>query len=277
MASKQMIGNTTKRNFSSGSGFSTGMTGKQMFGMGLGTVALSGLTYMSYLGHKMRMNATPEQRLQLFHPEVQKRLRHTMGYFTAGILGTGFLMSAMRNSAFVMNYGLGLTIGSFGLLFGMMFTNYQSNPSLKAALYAGFVGCTAASLTPMIHAYGTAVLFDAALCTGATMGGLGMVAWNAPSEQFLQMGGALSLGLGCLLGVGLLQMFYPYSAALYNINMYGGIALFSMFVLYDTQKIMMKAKQQAQFDPVQNALSIYLDAINLFVRFAAIMGNGKKK
>lgn len=40
---------------------------------------------------------------------------------------------------------------------------------------------------------------------------------------------------------------------------------------------MMKAKQQAQFDPVQNALSIYLDAINLFVRFAAIMGNGKKK
>ena len=200
-----------------------------------------------------------------------------MGYFTGGILGTGFLMAAMRNSAFVMNYGLGMSLASIGLIFGMMFTDYQTNPTLKSMLYASFVGCTAATLTPMIHAYGSAVLFDAALCTGATMGGLGMVAWNAPSEQFLKMGGALSLGLGALLGVGLLQMFYPYSAALYNINMYGGIALFSMFVLYDTQKIMMKAKQQKHFDPVQNAMSIYLDAINLFVRFAAIMGQGKKK
>ena len=60
MASKQMFGKTTKRNFSSGPGVSTGMTGKQMFGAGLGTVAITGLTYMSYLGHQMRMNATPE-------------------------------------------------------------------------------------------------------------------------------------------------------------------------------------------------------------------------
>ena len=58
-ASKQIFGKTTKRNFSSGSG-STTFTGKQMFGAGLGTVALTGLTYMSYLGHQMRINATPE-------------------------------------------------------------------------------------------------------------------------------------------------------------------------------------------------------------------------
>ena len=99
---------------------------------------------------------------------------------------------------------------------------------------AGFVGTMGASLVPMIHAYGTAVLFDAALATGVTMGGLSAVAWNAPSEQFLKWGGPLALGLGGMLGVSLLSMFFPNSKALWSIYMYGGLFLFSAYVLYDT-------------------------------------------
>lgn len=167
-----------------------------------------------------------------------------MGFFSGGILGTGLLMAAMRNSAFAMSpaAGFGAMIGSFGLIFAMMFTNYQSNPTLKAMMYSGFVACTATSMVPMIHAYGGAILFDAALCTGATMGGLGMVAWNAPSEQFLWMGAPLYLGLGLLCGVSLLQMFNPMSRALWSFQMYGGIAVFSGFTLMDTQKIIYRAK-----------------------------------
>lgn len=108
------------------------------------------------------------------------------------------------------------------------------------------------------------------------MGGLGAVAWNAPSEQFLMMGGALACGLGGLLGVSLISMFYPASPALWSIQMYGGIGLFSLFTLYDTQMMLHRAKTQKQYDPIRSAVSIYLDAVNLFVRFAAIMGNRKR-
>jgi FtsH-binding integral membrane protein len=46
--------------------------------------------------------------------------------------------------------------------------------------------------------------------------------------------------------------------------MYGGVALFSLFVLYDTQKLIHCAKTKATFDPINESLGLYLDAINLF-------------
>jgi FtsH-binding integral membrane protein len=200
-----------------------------------------------------------------------------MGYFTGSILATGGLMSVMRNSSMGMAGGFGLFAVSIGCLLGVAFTDYQDQFVIKNLFMAGFVASMATSLVPMIHAYGTAVLFDAALATGATMTGLGAVAWNAPSEQFLSWGGPLALGLGGMMGVSLLSIFYPSSPALWSIWTYGGIALFSAFVLYDTQKILYKAKTQQRFDPCWNALSVYLDAINLFVRFAAIFGGNRRK
>lgn len=121
------------------------------------------------------------------------------------------------------------------------------------------------------------VIYDALIATGVTMGSLGAVAYNAPSEQFLNWGGPLALGLGGMLGISLLSMLYPGSPALRSIWLYGGLALFSAFVLYDTQKIIHSAKTQQHFDPVNQSLSIYMDAINLFVRFVMIFGGGNKK
>jgi len=121
-----------------------------------------------------------------------------------------------------------------------------------------------------------AILTDAAIATGVTMGSLGLVAYNAPSEQFLNWGGPLAVGLGGMLGVSLLSMMYPGSPALTNIWLYGGLALFSAFVLYDVQKVMHRAKTQKVYDPISGSIGIYLDAINIFVRFAMILGGSKK-
>lgn len=202
----------------------------------MGMAAIAGLTYLSYMGHRMRMNATPEQRLSLYSPVVQQRLRTTMGYFTASIVGTGALMSMWRSSAFINNPLVAVGLGglSWMCLFGTILTDYDKNRLMKNLFYGGFVACTAASLTPMLHVYGGAVCFDAALCTAATMGGLGLVAYNAPSEQFLWMGGVLSIALGGLCGASILHCLYPASAALFNMNIYGGIGLFGLFTLYDT-------------------------------------------
>ena len=53
----------------------------------------------------------------------------------------------------------------------------------------------------------------------------------------------LGIGLGAMLGVGLINIFYP-TPALWNIWLYGGLALFSAMVLFDTQKIIFNAKMQ---------------------------------
>ena len=140
----------------------------------------------------------------------------------------------------------------------------------------GFMSSMALSMVPLINMASIPVIYDALFATGITMGGLGLVAYNAPSEQFLKWGGALGMGCAGLIGVSLLSMFFP-SQGLYNIWLYGGLVLFSAYVLYDTQKLIHNAKTKAKWDPINESLGLYLDAIILFERFLIIfMGNKKK-
>lgn len=69
-------------------------------------------------------------------------------------------------------------------------------------------------------------------------------------------------------------------SGLHAIYMYGGLALFGAFLLYDTQKIIHNAETKHHYDPVMNAMGIYLDTINIFIRIfyllAGSSGNRRK-
>lgn len=176
-------------------------------------------------------------------------------------------MYMFRNSSLVgMNPWLlmGITIGS---MIGTRMIDYETNWMVKNLMYSAFVGSMSVSLLPLIHMYSMPIIYDALIATSVTVGGLGAVAWNAPSEQFLAWGGPLSLGLGALCGCSLLSILYPGSKALYNVGLYGGLALFSALLLYDTQRIISDAKTMRVYDPINSSIGVYLDAINLFVRF----------
>jgi len=140
----------------------------------------------------------------------------------------------------------------------------------------GFMTTMALSMIPLINMASMPIIFDALFATGFTMGGLGLVAYNAPSEQFLKWGGMLGMCCAGLIGVSFAQMFWP-SPALFNIWLYGGLLLFSAFTLFDVQKIIHNAKTKQNWDPVNESLGIYLDAIILFERFLIIFMNNKKK
>lgn len=212
----------------------------------------------------------------MFNPIVKERLQKTMAYFSASVVGTGAAAFMLQNSRVAMMNPWLLLGLSFGTMIGSMMCDYETNWTMKNALYAGFIGTMGVSLVPLLHMYAMPIIFDAMMATGVTVGSLGVVAYNAPSEQFLNWGGPLSIGLGGMLGVSLLSIFYPSSPALYNIYMYGGLLLFSAFVLYDTQAILHKAKTQQKFDPISNSIHIYMDSLNIFIRFVQIFGNSKK-
>lgn len=65
-----------------------------------------------------------------------------------------------------------------------------------------------------------------------------------------------------------------------NVSLYGGLVVFSGLVLWDTQKIIAHA-EHAQYgkrlSPINDAIGIYLDFINLFVRILAIMDSRRRK
>lgn len=130
---------------------------------------------------------------------------------------------------------------------------------------------------------GGPIMLRAAWYTAGVVGGLSTVAVCAPSEKFLTLGGPLAIGLGVVFASSLAGMFLPpttaLGAGLYSIAMYGGLLLFSGFLLYDTQKIIKRAENQplygAQpFDPVNNSIAIFMDTVNIFIRIVAILSGG---
>ena len=149
--------------------------------------------------------------------------------------------------------------------------------ALKNVLYFAWVALISTSLVPLINMVSAPIIYQALLATGVTVGSFGLVAYNAPSEKFLRLGGPLALGLGGLLGTSMLSVINPGSLALYNTRLYGGLAVFSAFVLYDTQMILQKAKTQSSFDPINEAIKIYLDAVNIFIKFVEVFARSQSK
>ena len=122
-----------------------------------------------------------------------------------------------------------------------------------------------------------ATVADAALVTGLSMTALGAVAYNAPSEQFLNWAGPLSFACMGMFGISLLSIAMPQSRALHNIWLYGGLGLAGALTLYRTQSTMYNAKTEMRYDPLNHSIGFYLDAINMFVRILIIMNGNKKK
>ncbi|KAB0405244.1 hypothetical protein E2I00_010303 [Balaenoptera physalus] len=124
--------------------------------------------------------------------------------------------------------------------------SYDRSPGPKHLpwlLHSGVMGAVVAPLMIL----GGPLLIRAAWYTAGIVGGLSTVAMCAPSEKFLNMGIPLSVGLGLIFVPSVGSMFLPPTtvtgATLYSVAIYGGLVLFSMFLLYDTQKVIKRAEE----------------------------------
>ncbi|GAA5935767.1 uncharacterized protein JCM15063_001799 [Sporobolomyces koalae] len=198
--------------------------------------------------------------------------------FTNGIM---YRMMAM-NPWVVMGGGLVLSIGS---MYGVMATAPDSPAHYGCwALFSMTQGLT---LSPMCM-INPAILGRAALYTAGAVGGISYVGATAKSDQYLWLGGPLLAGLGVLICSSLAPMIMPRMSlraltTLETVGAYGGTAVFSGFILYDTQKIL-KHAQLAQrgaivADPVRESVSLILDVASIELcgmheSFAVIGGEG---
>ncbi|XP_055354602.1 growth hormone-inducible transmembrane protein-like [Paramacrobiotus metropolitanus] len=149
-------------------------------------------------------------------------------------------------------------------------------------LHAATIGAVIAPLTLL----GGPIMMRAAMYTAGIVGGLSTVAACAPSDKFLYMGGGPSAcGICRIPGLDVLPPTTAIGAGLYSISMYGGLLLFSAFLLYDTQRVVRKAETHPpgvpgmikQYDPINAMMSIYMDIINIFIRLAVMMGGGNRR
>ncbi len=94
------------------------------------------------------------------------------------------------------------------------------------------------------------------------------------------MAGLVAVCLASIGSVALPATAIRTASVLQNVSLYGGLAVFSGLVLWDTQKIIAHAENAydgKRLSPINDAIAIYLDFINLFIRILQIMDNRRRK
>ncbi|XP_071830197.1 growth hormone-inducible transmembrane protein-like [Apostichopus japonicus] len=257
--------------------------------------AAAGIGALCYYGLGLSNEVGTFERAAMWPDYVRTRVRSTYQYFAMGIATTSAVAYGLsRNKMLVAKYmpksWVGIIASTCVVLASGVVTMavpYSEGIGLKQLTWLGHSSVIGAFLTPMCF-MGGPLLIKAAWYTAGIVGGLSCIAACAPSDKFLYMGGPLAMGLGVVLISSLGGLFFPVTTALgsglYAISTYGGVVLFSGFMLYDTQLIVAKAESHPiaspqRFDPINAAMGIYMDTINIFIRIAMILsgGGGKRK
>lgn len=161
-------------------------------------------------------------------------------------------------------FGVGI-VGSLGTMIGCRATPPE-NYIPKYLLWAGFNVTQAALLSPLLF-FSPAILARAGLYTVGMMGSIAFVGATAKQEKYLYLGGPLLAGCAIVALSGLAPLVLPATAArtlmwTENIWLYGGLAVFGGFTLYDVQKILAHARLAQQGlvkrDAVNESISLEL-------------------
>lgn len=112
-------------------------------------------------------------------------------------------------------------------------------------------------------------------------GSIAFVGATAKQEKYLYLGGPLLAGVAIVALSGLAPLVIPATATrtlmwTENLWLYGGLAVFGGFTLYDVQKVLHHARLAERGlikrDAVNEAISLELDFINIFIRMVQILG-----
>ena len=132
-----------------------------------------------------------------------------------------------------------------------------------------------------------AILARAGLYTVAMMGSIAFVGATAKQEKYLYLGGPLLAGVAIVAVSGFAPLVLPATAARTlmwseRIWLYGGLAVFGGFTLYDVQKVLRNARLarngMIKRDAVNESISLELDFLNIFIRMVQILGmSGRNK
>ncbi len=198
---------------------------------------------------------------------VPAMLGQVLGITALGLVITAFAAYLFQPFA---SFGLGLVamIVGFVLLFAINGT--RANPGLSLTLFYVFTFLEGIGIAPVIGRYvqaiGPSVVTQAALTTGIGMFGLAAIVY-ATGLDLRRFSGIAFGALIALVLVGVVSAFTHFiHPAVYS---WLTLVIFSGLVLIDFARI--RAGGDG-LTPVQLAVQIYLDAINIFLALLQIFG-----
>jgi modulator of FtsH protease len=163
-------------------------------------------------------------------------------------------------------------IATFALIFAIRAT--RNTPVLSFGLFLLLALAMGFEISPwinmLLHTGHSSAVFNAALTTAVGMGCLGIGAQIFTFDYRRVQNYAFAALLALVL-VGLLSMFFHFISP--NAYSYLTLAIFSVLVVVDFMRI---HKRGDGATPVELALSIYLDGINIFLALTQLFSGGRR-
>jgi modulator of FtsH protease len=195
------------------------------------------------------------------------------------ITSVGFLTSAvgvyiappyMPSGAFLL-----CVLATFGLIFAIRAT--RNTPALSFGLFLLLTLAMGFEIAPWIQQLmhtpqGAEVVFNAALTTAIGMGTIGIVA-QMVSFNYRRVGGIALGALLALILVSVVAMLFHmhFMPGLYS---WAALAIFTVLLLVDFMRI---KDNGAGATPIELALTIYLDGLNIFLALTQIFSGGSRR
>lgn len=218
---------------------------------------------------------------------IKERVKKAYAYVFGGLAVTavsaavahaaGLSKHILQNTYFC---GPILFIASIGSLAATIFIKKEDVKARQIAL-AVFNVTMGLTLSP-IGFVQRAIVAQAAFITLGIGGLLTFTAYMAPDKRFLKWEGPLMTALTTLSVGSFIARFFPNTAFAYGMDrasLYGGLVIFCGLFMSSTQQLMDQAEKEndAQFDPINASLNLYLDTLNIFVRILRILNENKDK
>jgi len=162
----------------------------------------------------------------------------------------------------------------FGFELFMLFVGLgmtRNKPGLNLAALFVFTFTTGVSLVPLLARLigmgNGSVIGNAFLMTSVLFGALSLFAINS-KKDYASWGKPLFITLIVIIIASLVNYFLLESPMMHIIITAGILLLFSLFTIYDTQNI----ANGAYDSPVDAAVSLYLDFLNMFTSLLQLLG-----
>ncbi len=197
-------------------------------------------------------------------------IKQTYQLFAASLLAASAgAYVGIGMAGFVASWYWGFVILEFVLLFGLYAAKRKAG--LNMMLLFGFTFLSGLTLAPLLSHIlgikgGASIVANAFILTTVAFGGLSVFAMNT-KRDFSAMGKMLFITLIVVVVAGLINIFFQSPILQLAIASISSI-LFSAFILYDTQNIIRGAYET----PIEGAIALYLDFLNLFVSLLQILG-----
>jgi len=228
-----------------------------------------GLYDRDYVKNQAQTGSFTDVEVESHQSDLATFIKQTYQLFAGSLLvGAAGAYVGMGIPA-IKEFYWGFVILEFILIFAIGFA--KNKPGLNMLMLFAFALVSGLTLSVIVETYVSAgagsIVANALILTTIAFGGLSVFAMNT-TKDFTTMGKFLFITLIVVVVASLLNVFWLHSPWMQvGISSVSAI-LFSAFILYDTQNII----RGNYATPVDGALALYLDFINLFVTLLQILG-----